>query len=168
MNILQGPCRSELEKYGLKFHKTRKDGKEYLAVANSHVELARIFEKSHWKNWNHSLSRLDGALKRQTVRIAGILDKSVFIPLDLIFSTENEARKVWALKLETWYEEECFPQGTQVELVNNLFHRNDIERDAKVGICKQLRRNPNLKVIKLKGKYRTIDGENINLIPESI
>ena len=168
VNILQGPCRSELEKYGLKFHKTRKDGKEYLAVANSHVELARIFEKSHWKNWNHSLSRLNGALKSVPVRMSGVVNKGVCIPFDVILGTENEdVPKVWSLCNDVRYEKEIYLAGTQIEIVNDLFYRHDLDRDVKVGIGKQLKKNPSLKVIKLNGKYRTIEADSIKLIPKS-
>ena len=168
VNILQGPHKAELEKYGMKVHKAR-DGKEYLAVHKKHVELAKIFDKSHWKNWNHSLGRLEGALKHQSIRISRILDKSVFIPIDLILNREEcEVPKVWSLKDEAQYGNDVFPAGTHVELINNIFqHANNIERDAIIGISKQLKSNPNLKVIVLDGKYRTIEAEALKLIPKS-
>ena len=76
-NIIQSPFKSELEKYGMRVL-TGNDGIEYLAVLNNHVELAKVFSGSHWKNWNHSLARLEGAIKRRSVRISGKSLLSVF------------------------------------------------------------------------------------------
>ena len=80
---------------------------------------------------------------------------------------DEELPKVWSLKDDARYGEHVFPAGTEIELINNLFQRKDIERDAVVGIHRQLRNNPDLKVIKLGGMYRTIDAEGIKLIPKS-
>ena len=166
-NIIQSPFKSELEKYGMKYLKVR-GGQEYLAVLNNHVELSKVFAGSHWKNWNHSLARLEGALKRKTVKLSGKVYSSVFIPIDLIIERdEEEEAKVWALKSDANYGDETFLAGTQIELINNLFQCNDIERDAKVGISRQIKNDPSLKVIKLSGKYRTIDSKSIHLIPKS-
>jgi hypothetical protein len=97
-------ARDRLETYGLRIVQAKKDddGKVighdkpkgdvataelYLAIANSHTQLAAIFEPTRWKEggWSQAFGRVDGATKRQKVRFAAARAIwSTLIPLTAI------------------------------------------------------------------------------------
>lgn len=72
-------------------------GGQYLAVANAHQGLARLFADSGWKSragasgvWAQSLKRIDGAFGTQRQRIGGILMTCTLVPLEAMFGALPE------------------------------------------------------------------------------
>ncbi|MFA5580520.1 MAG: hypothetical protein WDA25_01045 [Paracoccaceae bacterium] len=81
----------QLYVYGLRVVERRADNSRWLAVANAHQGLARLFAGSHWQArsgaagvWGQSLQRLAGALAGQNVRINGRGTKCVLVPMALV------------------------------------------------------------------------------------
>jgi len=75
--------------YGLRVH--RENGRSFLAMANSHSELSKIFDNSKWGGrngrggWRQSALRLDGAqASKNPIRFSGHQSRCVLIPLELI------------------------------------------------------------------------------------
>lgn len=103
-------ARERLETYGLRIIQLKRDedGKFlgyakpadatpaielYLAVANSHTQLAGIFEPTRWKEggWTQAFGRIDLAIKREKVRFAGAKPIwSTLIPLPAILDLAVE------------------------------------------------------------------------------
>ncbi|MCB9229822.1 MAG: toprim domain-containing protein [Deltaproteobacteria bacterium] len=159
----------QLENFGMRI-KIYDGGVVYLAVANSHTELARIFQNSHWKNWNHSLRRIPGAKKRKTAFMNGRNVLSVYLPLEKIICVEKTVTlapeqsgtvESWVTKYQAEYADAKFPPGTELQVVRNIFNCYDMERDERIGFSRQLQRNPELLVVKLGGRYRTISPADI-------
>jgi hypothetical protein len=88
-----------LWKYGLKIVNTHRSTKNphirrWLAVANSHPGLARIFERSHWSSiagspggWRNALMRTpDAELSGHSVRFGGVVSRAVLLPLDSVLA----------------------------------------------------------------------------------
>lgn len=77
-------------------------GREYIAIANAHQGLARLFEVSRWNRgvWSQALGRVQGAIKHQTQRIGGQATKCTLVPVeeiierDLVDEDEREAEEV--------------------------------------------------------------------------
>ena len=88
-----------LRAHGLRVYDYR--GERWLAVANDHQGLARLFANSQWHarsgavaGWVRTLSRLPGAAGHAAVRYAGIGIRSQLLPLALVQpedQPENEA-----------------------------------------------------------------------------
>lgn len=85
---------------GLRVVKRRRDPAPSLAVSVSHQGLARLFQNSHWQArsgaagvWGQSLARLMGAEGNQNVRIGGVQNKAVLVPLALCIE-DGEEREI--------------------------------------------------------------------------
>ena len=76
----------------------RRDGSRWLAVSVAHQGLGRLFAGSHWQGksgadgvWSQSLARLEGAARNQNVRVNGVGQKCVCLPLALVRDEGAEA-----------------------------------------------------------------------------
>lgn len=65
-------------------------GREYVAIANAHQGLARLFEGSRWNRgvWSQALGRVKGAIKHQTQRIGGQATKCTLVPVEEIIERD--------------------------------------------------------------------------------
>jgi hypothetical protein len=88
-----------LTKYGIKIVNTyRSEGspqiRRWLAVANSHPALSRLFERSHWSaipgspgGWRNALLRTpDAELSGHVVRFGGVVSRAVMLPLESVLA----------------------------------------------------------------------------------
>lgn len=73
------------------------EGKGWLAVANSHPQLARLFERSRWASragtagaWKGVLEQAPQARLGGTTRFGERTSRCVRVPLSLVFGTEHE------------------------------------------------------------------------------
>lgn len=66
-------------------------GREYLAVANNHQSLARLFEGTVWGGgvWAQALVRVDGAMRDQNRRIGKVQTKCTLVPVDQVVRLGN-------------------------------------------------------------------------------
>jgi len=138
---------------------------EFLAVANTHVALKKLFDTTHWKNWTQSLGRLPGSQKRQIVYIDRRNVRCIYIPLHLVVQCKEtviplpkrSCSPAYITTKELVFSDGCFPAGTEVEVVRNIFTCADISQEDKVGLARQLKKNADLMVIRMGERYRAIN-----------
>lgn len=96
------PAERTLETYGLAVKRTGEKGEtRYFAVANYHVELARLFEGTHWSGrsgtmgvWVQALRRIEGAERSAgNIRFASMTGKAVILPLGAVTSCPDDTDK---------------------------------------------------------------------------
>lgn len=76
-------------------------GTVYLAIANSHQGLAKLFADSGWKSrggasgvWSQSFKRIDGAVANERQRIGGLQMACTLVPIEAMFPPEpGDAQK---------------------------------------------------------------------------
>lgn len=77
-DALQTGFVDQVKTYGIKIDNDR------ILVADKHAELSKIYSKTRWQNWNLSLRRIEGAIKSNPTRFAGILSRATSLPISLI------------------------------------------------------------------------------------
>lgn len=83
-----------LATYGLRV--VWREDRDWLAVANSHQGLAKLYEGTHWAAasgaggvWSRSLARIEGAQRGVFVRIGSRSHRCVLIPIDRVLPAED-------------------------------------------------------------------------------
>ena len=93
--------------------------------------------------------------------------KCTYIPLNAIQTRENvielpkNRRQAFRTTKDLSFSDGNFPRGTEVEIIGNIFSCNNISPDEKAGLARQLKKDSDLMIVKLGGKFRALKHSSI-------